>query len=102
MDWLWAHTWVPSAQAFQYTDRVTPTGGTNPAPDLNLLIAPAFAWLYHQTGNTKYQVEGDQVFAGGVKYAYLGSAKQFNQNYRWSFDYVAWRSAPPLVTPPPA
>jgi hypothetical protein len=33
------------------------------------------------------------VFAGGVKGAYLAGAKQYNQNYMWSFDYVRWRSA---------
>ena len=62
------------------------------APDLNLLIAPAFAWLYQRTGDTTYRDRGDQIFAGGVKGAYLDGAKQFNQSYMWSFDFVKWRS----------
>jgi hypothetical protein len=62
------------------------------APDLNLLIAPAYAWLYSRTGDTTYRDRGDQIFAGGVKGAWLDGSKVFNQNYMWSFDYVKWRS----------
>jgi hypothetical protein len=94
MDWLWKNMWVASAGAFKYTDRKTSTGGTNPAPDLNLLIAPVYAWLYHQTGEAKYRTQADHIFAGGVRKAFLSSPKQFNQNYRWSFDYLRWRQAP--------
>ncbi len=96
MDWLWANTWLPGSQAFMYTDRTVDSGGMEPAPDLNLLIAPAFAWLYHQTGEVRFRDRGDQIFAGGVANAFLGNGKQFDQNYRWSFDYVKWRSMPPL------
>jgi len=96
MDWLWANTWLPNQQAFMYTDRNLSHGGKEPAPDLNLLIAPAYAWLYHQTGEVKYRDRADQIFAGGVKNAWLNNGKQFNQNYRWSFDYIKWRSAKPL------
>src|SRR5439155_951696 len=47
-----------------------------------------------------YRDRGDQVFAGGVLKAFLGSGKQFDQNYAWSFDYVKWRGggAQPLPT----
>lgn len=107
LDWLWSHMWVPSAMAFQYTnidtatlptsDEAYNTGGTDPAPDLNMLIAHAYAWVYHETGLAQYRDEGDQVFLGGVQGAFLAGPKQFNQNYRNSFDYVAWRSAIPLT-----
>ena len=67
----------------------------DPAPDLNLIIAPAYAWMYYMTGDTKYRDWGDQIFAGGVTNAqnwlYLG--KQFDQNYWWSPAYVTWRKA---------
>lgn len=95
-DWLWARTWLPSAQAFMYTDRQHSSGGMEPAPDLNLLIAPLYAWVYHQTGNTLYRDRADQIFAGGVKSAFLNNGKQFNQSYRWSFAYLEWRNSPPL------
>jgi hypothetical protein len=93
LDWLWANAWVATAQAFWYDNLEN-----SPAPDLNLLIAPAFAWVYKQTGDTTYRDRGDLVFAGGVLNAYLGAGKQFDQNYAWSFDYVTWRGA---AAPPP-
>jgi hypothetical protein len=46
----------------------------------------------HVPAETKWLDRGDQIFAGGVTQAYLQNAKQFNQNYRWSFDYIAWRN----------
>jgi hypothetical protein len=99
LDWIWEHCWDPKARAFGYTNIPAPdgSGGTGPAPDLNLLIAPAFGWVYHETGETVYRDRGDAIFAGGVDQAFLGNGKQFNQNYRWSFDYVTWRNEPPLV-----
>lgn len=100
LDGSWADAWVPTASAFRYDDRDRAL-----APDLNLLIAPAYAWLYRQTGDVVYRERGDQIFAGGVKGAYLGHGKQFNQNYRWSFDYVRWRQFLPArverLDPPP-
>jgi hypothetical protein len=90
---LSTRAWIPSQQAFMYTDRVAPdgSGGTDPAPDLNLLIAPAYARMYRQSGDMTYRQQGDQTFAGGVRNATLDEAKQFNQNYEFSFDYLAWR-----------
>jgi hypothetical protein len=72
------------------------TGGMEPSPSLNLMIAPIYAWLYHQTGEARFLERGDQVFSGGVRRAWLGGGKQFNQSYRWSFDYVHYRSLPPV------
>jgi hypothetical protein len=92
LDWLWKHTWIKRAQAFKYTDRKTSSGGTEPAPDLNLLIAPAFAWAYHHTGLVRFRERGDQIFAGGIYKAWLQNNKQFNQNYRWSFRYIQYRN----------
>lgn len=91
LDWLWTHAWRETDAAFWYESSDKQSG----APDLNLLIAPAYAWLYRHTGDPLYRDRGDQVFAGGVKGAYLGHGKHFNQNYRWSFDYMKWRPGPP-------
>ncbi|WP_447979456.1 hypothetical protein [Candidatus Nitrospira bockiana] len=88
LDGLWERAWMPTEEAFYYANNETPL---KPAPDLNLLIAPAYAWMYLQTGDTKYRDRGDQIFSGGVKRAWLEGTKQFNQNYWWSFDYVKWR-----------
>lgn len=100
LDWLWDHTWVPSANAFMYIDRVVPgEGDTTPAADLNLLIAPAYAWIYYQTGEPRFLERADAIFSGGVQGAWLSNGKQFDQSYRWSFEFVKWRQLPPLRTP---
>jgi hypothetical protein len=89
-DWMWTHAWIPSAQAMWYESVDTSRG----APDLNLLIAPIYAFLHRHTGEPAYREQGDQLFAGGVTGANLQGGKQFNQNYWWSFDYVTWRGGP--------
>jgi hypothetical protein len=93
-DFLWQKAWVAKDQAFFYASWATPGQAYAPqngSPDLNLLIAPAYAWLYKTTGDAKYRDQGDQVWSGGVKGAWLDGSKQFNQNYYWSFKYVEWR-----------
>ena len=97
LDGLWALNWVESSRAFKYSD-VQNRGDepTTPAPDLNQIIAPAFAWMYFQTGKIRFRDRGDKIFQGGVDLGYSAGAKQFNQLYRWSFDYVRWRSLKPL------
>jgi hypothetical protein len=84
---LWREAWLPSAASFYYAG----TSPTEPAPDLNMLIAPAYAWMYQQTGDVTYRDRGDAIFAGGVNNAFLQPIKQFNQNYMWSFDYLKYR-----------
>ncbi len=87
LDECWRRAWREREQAFFYRAD-NPARG---APDLNLLIAPAFAWVYLRTGDVRYRELGDKVFAGGVRGAWLDGGKMFTQNYRWSFDYVRWR-----------
>ena len=105
-DWLIETMWVPGHAiegtydyvpshygAFRYVrPAVEGVGGTTPAPDLNLLIAPLYGWLYLETGESRYRDIGDMAFAGGVALAYIAPDKNFNQNYRSSFDYVDWRA----------
>lgn len=101
-DGLWADFWRPSARAMLYVNRQLPGDDPpNPAPDLNLLIAPLYGWLYKQTGDAKWKERGDRLFAGGVEQAYLANSKQFNQNYRWSGEYVKWAQVTPTPTPSP-
>ena len=96
LDWLWDNAWVPENQAFWYENWVADPSMPFPpkagAPDLNLLIAPAYAWLYKKTCDPVLLERADQIFAGGVAGAWLAGAKQFNQNYCWSFRYVALHS----------
>ena len=93
LDFIWRRAWIPGLQTFRYTDREHSSGGTEPAPDLNLLIAPAYMWLALHTGSTSWFQRAEAIFAGGVQGAYLGGAKQFNQNYRWSFQYMVWKNS---------
>ena len=90
---LWTNNWISSSQAFQYMDRdMGSLGGPTPANDLNMLIAPAYAWVYHKTGNVLSQQQADAIFSGAVNGAYLGDAKQFDQNYMLAFDFMNWRN----------
>lgn len=110
-DWLWQNTWVGSAGAFKYTDRVVPSGDDQPAPDLNLLIAPLYYYLFAQTGEVAYRDKGDAIFAGGVSYydnngvllhgAYINQPKQWNQQYFWMPEGLAWRNGS-VGTPTPS
>ena len=97
LDWLWENAWLADAGAFRYCTKPIDEQGTDPASDLNLLIAPAYAWIYHKTGDKTYRDRADEIFAGGVRQAWLDAPKQFNQNYRWSFDYIRWRNAEPAL-----
>lgn len=73
------------------------TGGSGPYVTQNVLtglIVPAFGWLWSLNGDSTYQVAGDEIFSNMMT-AYTVvpfSGKEFSQNYRWSFDYVTWRS----------
>ena len=92
-DWLWEYAWVDDDQSFYYK-RYDPYEGDTVlpgAPDLNLLIAPMYAWLWKQKGEVRFLERGDAIFAGGVKNAWLAGGKQFSQSYRWSFKYIEWR-----------
>jgi hypothetical protein len=94
-DFLWKEMWVDGAEgseygAFRY--RVYDGGSTSGATgDLNMLIVPMYGWLYKETGKERFLNRGDEIFGGGVDLAWLGGGKQFNQNYRESFNFLRWR-----------
>lgn len=73
--------------AFRYED----VGNSKASPDLNLLIAPVYAWLYKISGNYEYRKIADSLFGGGVSNGYMAPGKHFNQHYRLSFLYLKWR-----------
>jgi RTX calcium-binding nonapeptide repeat (4 copies) len=85
LDYVWAHQWDATAQAFVYSE-ADPT----PAPDLNNLVSSGFGWVYAMTGDATYKEHGNQVFAGGVNGAWLDGSKQFNQQYTSSLKYLAY------------
>jgi hypothetical protein len=95
-------TWDDNTESFFLNQDTGPNGAMvhGPAPDLNLMIAPLYGWMYQQTGDVKYRDIGDRLFTSGVKRAYLDGGKQFTQSYRWSFKYVEWRRAKPKANRP--
>lgn len=111
-EYLYADYWnvVPdNPGAFSYDKHFVTSGqlistsknGVGPTAILNMLIAPAYAWLYSKTGTPAYLKEGDAIWDAGVMVdgrstmGWAGNGgKQFSQSYRWSFDYVKYRSAP--------
>lgn len=97
-DWLWNNAWDARGQSFPYiicepgaTQKECAGASKKGTADLNLLIAPAYAWLYFVTGESRYAEQGDAIFSGGVRQADLNNGKRFSQSYRWSFDYLNWR-----------
>lgn len=98
-DGLWTggvrQAWVPANASFWY-ESSNPTTG---APDLNMLLAHAYAWLYKLTGTAGYQDKADQIFVGAVNGAFLAGGKQWSQFYRLFFDFVAFRNAAAIVSP---
>ena len=73
-------------------------GNGGDATDLNLMICPAFAWVWKETGTIRFQTHADDLFVTGVEDAFLGAGKQYSQNYFWSFFYVDTREEPSELT----
>jgi hypothetical protein len=123
-DYYWNNQWnaIPAdPNSFPY-DTYRTVENENPLnspasyfQDLNMMIAPMYAWLFKMTGLPQYQTEGDTIFEHGVLMDgpiggpanELGanngvpngnSGKDFSQNYMWGPSYVTWRSAPSTGT----
>jgi len=83
--------------AFQYDPGTMVPGDYNrfPAPDLNMLICPAMAWLGGPGALDIWIEHGDAVFKAGVRSgAHAGDAKHFNQQYFIGMEYTGWRVNP--------
>jgi hypothetical protein len=90
VNYNWANCWLGSSMGYYeygYTSPVDPNwaGGRYPAPDLSLMGANSFAWVYKMTGDTSYRDRGRLLFQGGVQGAYTGSPKHLNQFAESSF-----------------
>jgi hypothetical protein len=125
LDWLESTQYISTTHTFAYGAYDVPekpnlvAGDLFDGTELNDLIAPAFAWYWYKTNNTTYLTEGDDLFyhvwdsaqdqTGGGDEGWTYSVKEYNQIYKWSFDYVRWRSgvnpdgtSPPVETVLPA
>ena len=118
--------YIAANKTFYYTDRDgtgqpwgSPDLDRDPdgTPDLNMLIAPAFAWLYSITGTASWATYAQDLFDGSVPVysggfwqsgAYLGSqdssnpnGKQLNQQLVWHqklWDYLEGYAPPATAT----
>ena len=122
LDWWEATQYVASTHTLAYGAYDLPprspllvAGTLYDATELNDLVATAYAWYWYKTNNTTYLNEGDDLFyhvwdsadgqtVGGDS-GWTYSVKEYNQVYKWSFDYVRWRSgknadgtSPPVET----
>jgi len=93
--WLRDNAWNEERGAF-YLSNDRPyepwadRDGLRWAQDLNMLVAPIYAWLWKETGDAQWRDFGDKVFESGTR-CEINNGKQFSQNYRLSFLYVKWR-----------
>ncbi len=92
LDEMWNRAWKADEGAFIYQEKSYGTGDEDSAPDLNLLIAPAYMWIGSHNNDDEFRSRAEQIFTYGVHKAFLGNGKHFNQNYRWSFDFIRWRN----------
>jgi hypothetical protein len=92
-DWLAAHQWVDSAQAFTYISGDCPSDAAGPtlAGDLNNLIVNTYAWTYKMTKDQTYKTMADKIFVGAQVNGYPSGTKQFNQEYTTSYRYLSYR-----------
>jgi hypothetical protein len=106
-DYLWTNAWNLSLypNAFYYNSAnyaaALPASAGSDYRQLNHFIAPMFAWLFLKTGDSTYQVRGDTIFQNAVLLDPVNGGcgepsghAPFNECYRFSFDYVKWRTAP--------
>jgi hypothetical protein len=73
-------------------------------PDLDNLISHAFGYAYRLTGNQTYRTIGTSIFNTSVAYAFTGSHKHYNQQFRSSGHfpaYISGTSSPAPLPPSP-
>jgi hypothetical protein len=92
LDGLWRDYYVPSTHAFRYTRWDVPTQDTWFL--LNNLVAPAYAWYWSLTGDAASLSHGDELFQHTLDDPSntIFTGKQFSQVYKWSFDYLRYRT----------
>jgi hypothetical protein len=96
---------VPPAVGDQFTLSVAggdPFGSLFESSHLSLMTSPAYAWYFWYTAvilgtpDDTYRDRHDQVFNGSSIVhpdgTGLGSHKEYNQNYRWTFEGLRWRA----------
>jgi hypothetical protein len=96
LDWMWDFGWNKSTFQIVYNpDPIGPkcsSGCLVYHANLINMIVPAFAWYWQLTGDGIYQQRGDEMWVHGLDETVSWGPKIFNQSFRWSPDYVRWRT----------
>ena len=110
LDWWYSTQYIASTHTLAYQPYNVPVdftlvgGNLYGATSLNDLVSPAYAWYWSKNGDNRYLAEGDDLFnhvfddamfynpTGLLDGGWTWSVKEFNQIYKWSFDYVRWRT----------
>lgn len=66
-------------------DQGNTVGNTDPAPDVSLLILPAFDWYYAYSGQNRYRQRAAEIYSTGLARTYWNGHKQFNQSFMRSW-----------------
>jgi hypothetical protein len=98
LDDIWINSWDDQAKGLYVNPNpkgpFCTWGCQQPDTTLINLTAPAYAWFFSITGDTTYRDRGDTLFQHSMDAPFSYSGKAFSQNYRWSFDYIRWRTRP--------
>ena len=108
LDWWYSTQYIHYTHTLAYGAYDLPknpnqvAGSLYDATELNDLVATAYAWYWSKTGDNNDLNQGDDFFShvwdsaggrnGGGDGGWTWSIKEYNQVYKWSFDYVRWRS----------
>jgi hypothetical protein len=110
LDWWSSTQYIAATHTLAYQPYDVPAdfnqvgGNLYGATSLNDLVSPAYAWYWSKTGDNRYLNNGDDLFnhvfddamfynpGGLLGGGWTWSVKEFNQIYKWSFDYVRWRT----------
>jgi len=114
-DYAWGF-WDSVKGAWPYADK--PTGEPDDGyyyADTNMLLAPAFAWIWYQRGIEDYRTRANTIFQASIPVysnsdntwvsgAYVGTAanplgKQWNQQLYWGPKLITWLESDPLGGP---
>jgi hypothetical protein len=96
LDGDWAKAYNQTTHQLAYnpdpTGPTCNTGCQSYVPDITNLLDPAYAWYWSYSQNDTYRQEADIMFGHALDTDIGYDGKIFSQNYRWTFDFVQWRT----------
>jgi hypothetical protein len=95
MNYIATNAWDAPRQAWWYNmnpDSVTAGAYGQGAVDLNMLIAPVYAWLAVRDNDQSQMTRAELGYGGAAMGATINAGKQLNQNLTWMEDFLRWRN----------